>query len=1190
LEKHRSIRFKKLELQGFKSFPDKTELLFNEDICAIVGPNGCGKSNILDALRWVLGEQGPSQLRARAMSDVIFNGTAGRKPVGMAVITLTIECPAGSLPLAFEEIEISRRLYRSGESEYLINRSPCRLKDIVDLFLDTGMGKGAFSLIEQGRVDALVTAKPEDRRVFLEQMAGIEKYKARKKEALSKLTITENNLARVQDVVAEVKSRRISLARQARKASKYRSIKQDLDELICLSYAGRYLRLKNELKSFKNTMTSLQNQMARNSAQHGVQSATLLESRKQVDSAQQKLGQASEKADQAEMSINYLKKRIADLKNRESDLQNEHDQAIRDISDIENQDVDLKTQLEELMKKRTDNHDLLMELKIQTTKLENAHQKLTEADKKRSKDLAELRNIRLTQIEKLSRIQNRLTTITEGTRRVKKQNVIMTSEYEKFKNLETASKVKCSDAATQVKALQKKCNQTNLKLQKISREIAEKKELFNEIARKNKSIEHQLLNVESRLESLRDVIAVGEDFDSGVRSVLTKFRDMNDSDGNPLISGTIADLYETDPELEKSVAVALHNYMQDVIVSSDEGMNKISNFLCEQNLGRVTIRDASRSTASASENQISQDISDELIRMRKILKVDQDFSFMFDRLLTNIYLVTEDGKAQQLAAKFPDLQIVTKSGKSYGPGRVIVIAGANDNRLAYRHRRIEMKDLEVQKNKLQTILSTEIALQKDADTESKELEKNRITAASELAEANQELAVANRDLDHLEKEFSRITKRLTLAIAEQKNSKEELETLEKQHIMLSEQLKTAAEERDLSGEITDSESELEKLRMKSSSVRDQMMESRILLRTTEEQTRRTAREEARVNLEIQRLAERNKRQNGVVISKLNSLNATQKDRASREKDLQEYLKKEPENQQQIDILRRKLEQVRKADEALAEEIRDLEKTGREIENSTADVRVKMAGIEAAMNSLLENNSLDIQSLAEKMNSIPDERELKDWKEQIGLLQNSMQVLGDVNLGAEKEHRELVERNRFLEEQTKDLEDSIISLRSTIQQINRASRIRFNDAFKIVNTYFSEVFHQLFEGGEAFLQLLDPDDPLESGVDVVCKPPGKRARTIDLLSGGEKALAALSLLFAGFRYKPSPLLFLDEVDAPLDEANVARFTLFLKDLAQVTQVVMITHNATTMEAANILYGITMAEPGISKLVSARLSIL
>ncbi|MCD4655039.1 AAA family ATPase, partial [bacterium] len=263
---------------------------------------------------------------------------------------------------------------------------------------------------------------------------------------------------------------------------------------------------------------------------------------------------------------------------------------------------------------------------------------------------------------------------------------------------------------------------------------------------------------------------------------------------------------------------------------------------------------------------------------------------------------------------------------------------------------------------------------------------------------------------------------------------------------------------------------------------------------------------------------------------------------------------------------------------------------RQLERDIADIRVRIASVESAVQSLRDDTSLDLDRLAESLEHIPDEQELSDWKEQMIRLQNSLQMLGDVNLAAEKEHRELVERNRFLEEQTRDLEESISSLRSTIQQINRASRVRFMDAFDIVKKHFCEIFRQLFNGGKASLELLDPDDPLESGVDIVCKPPGKRARTIDLLSGGEKALAALSLLLAGFRYKPSPLLFLDEVDAPLDEANIVRFTEFLKDLAKVTQVVMITHNAITMEAADILYGITMEEPGISRLVSARLNML
>ncbi|MBN1298045.1 AAA family ATPase, partial [bacterium] len=426
--------------------------------------------------------------------------------------------------------------------------------------------------------------------------------------------------------------------------------------------------------------------------------------------------------------------------------------------------------------------------------------------------------------------------------------------------------------------------------------------------------------------------------------------------------------------------------------------------------------------------------------------------------------------------------------------------------------------------------------------------------------------------------------------AEQEACRRELTELKDRRESVLKEIEAAGNDDGVAFEIDAVEREQERLQVDSAGIRDRMMEIRLQLQSTEERIESVKRETERLDEETHRLTDLATRLRDQATKKRAQRTAAQTDRQALEGELTHGMQAMPGMKQQVGNIQAQLERTCQAEKELATQLADLEKKDRQLERELSDIRVRQAGMTSAAEALTADAFGDLDTAADDLGRIPDGDEIEDWRKQIDILQSNLDMLGDVNLAAEQEHRELVERNRFLDEQIRDLQDSIASLRATIQQINKASRIRFSEAFETVNTHFGQVFQRLFSGGDAFLELIHPDDPLESGVDIVCKPPGKRARTIDLLSGGEKALAALALLLAGFRYRPSPLLFLDEVDAPLDDANVERFTEFLKELAEVTQVVMVTHNATTMEAADVLYGITMEEPGISRLVSARLAML
>lgn len=1181
----RTIRFKKLSLQGFKSFSDYTQLSFEDAICAIVGPNGCGKSNILDALRWVLGEQGPSQMRARSMSDVIFNGSAKRKPVGMAEVTLTIDTPAGLLPLTYEEIAVTRRLYRSGESEYLVNRIPCRLKDITDLFLDTGVGRGAYSLIEQGRVDALVTARPEERRGFIEQIAGIEKFKVRKKEALSQLTSTENNLSRVRDIISEVHSRRASLARQARKAIKYRTLKTELEDLQKVLSGARYAKIQRELNDLSTQTEHLENVSARTVAQIALQSAALQECHKGVDTAQNTLRKTAESFDQIENRIDYLENRIKDFDDRQQELKMEIETEQAEALLLDRQYVDLKKQATNLDQELNVLADRAQVVADEVDMLETKRRDKDAQIRQLREQLVDARARRLKQITESSDLRNKIQGGTERLRYLMQRQTELVQENEHLiGNQQDASrgladlKEKIARLETEMSALHEHCQVVTADKDKATLVLKEAGDCV-------RSIEKERFSLQSRLESLQEIDAVGEGLDSGVKHVLKRFP--RSSDTKPEIAsivGTLADIYDTPDEYEEAVTAALYSRLQDIIVSGAAEFDEICRFLAEMPPGRVTVRHVSE--ANVFPGKIGQAPLG-LKALVDCVSTADEFKPIFDDLLAGVVWAPDAETAAGAAADNPEAIIVTPDGLLWGPGRVRTFGRSIDNRPIYRRRRKEIIDL---KNKVADRLHNEqtaIEIYKNCDGQLQKVIAVWTDIQQKSAYTTQQLAIANGELSHRRNALDEISRRQAAVTKEKKNLIEEMSGIEQRLETWRQTLEKLGAQTNISDNLNKLESILEQADKESVALRDEATEKRIAARSTADRAEFVQREQARLQNEIGRLekiADQHRRQAKAKHEQVIVEEARRKELLT---ELGALVADAPVRKTRLETLKSQLEQSNQARQDTAAQLAELEQADRALERELADIRVKRASLESAQESLFEGLAWNPVEEAENLGRLPDDTEIEDWKQRIEVLQQSVSLFSDVNLGAEQEHREMVERSRFLDEQLQDLEHAVQSLRTTIQQINRTSKIRFIEAFDVVTEHFGIIFQGLFGGGEAMLEMTDPNDPLESGVDIVCKPPGKRARSIDLLSGGEKALSALALLLAGFKYRPSPLLFLDEVDAPLDEHNIARFTNFLRSLAETTQIVLITHNPMTMEIADTLYGVTMEEPGVSKLVGARL---
>ncbi len=1181
----RAIRFKKLSLQGFKSFSDYTQLSFEDAVSAIVGPNGCGKSNILDALRWVLGEQGPSQLRAHSMSDVIFNGSAKRKPVGMAEVTLTIESPAGLLPLSYEEIAITRRLYRSGESEYLINRTPCRLKDITDLFLDTGVGRGAYSLIEQGRVDALVTARPDERRGFIEQIAGIEKFKVRKKEALSQLASTENNLARVRDVISEVHSRRASLARQARKAIKYRTVKTELEDLQKALSGARYAKIQHELRELSSRTEHLENAMSRTAAQIALQSAALQESHKGVDTAQESVRKCAESFDQIENRIDYLENRIKDFEDRQRELEAEIEAELVEADSLNCQCSELNNQsalLERELEKLAD------QAKVVIGEVETLETRRREKEAQihlLRERLVDARARRLKQITGTTNLRNRIQGGAERLRYLAQRQTELGFETDRLiANQQEASR-QVADLVERIRQLETEIGV----LQERQQVAAADKDMatlaFKEAGDCLRSFEKERLSLQSRLESLQEIDAAGEGLDSGVKQVLKRFpRSLDNKQDVAAVIGTLADIYDTPDEYEEAVTAALYSRLQDIIVSGTDEFDEICRFLTDAQPGRVTVRRVSENSGLSAK---TDDGSPGLQALIDCISTADEFKPIFAELLANAFLAPDVETAAGIAAEYPGAIIVTLDGLRWGPGSVRTFGRSVDNRPIYRRRRKEIIDL---KNRVADKIHQEqaaIRVYQDCDGRLQTTVAAWMEIQQTTSHANQQLAIARGELAHRNNARDETIHRHAVITKEKESLIDEMDGIEHRIQSWREALESLEAQTDISEDLNRLESALDQSDKESVRLREEVAEKRILARSTADRAEFVSRERARLCSETARFVKISEQHRRQADAKREQLAMEAARRKGLTEELEALVVDAPVRKHRLETLKSQLEQAIKARQDTAAHLAELEQADRALERELADIRVKQASLETARESLSEGLCWSPADEAKNLDRLPDDVEMDDWRQRIEMLQQSVSLFSDVNLGAEQEHREVVERSRFLDEQLQDLEHAVHSLRTTIQQINRTSKTRFIEAFDVVTEHFGIVFQGLFGGGEAMLEMTDPDDPLESGVDIVCKPPGKRARSIDLLSGGEKALAALALLLAGFKFRPSPLLFLDEVDAPLDEHNIARFTNFLRSLAKTTQIVLITHNPMTMEVADTLYGVTMEEPGVSKLVGARL---
>ncbi len=1238
-EESKLFKLKKVELLGFKSFADSTRLVFADGIAAIVGPNGCGKSNLSDAISWVLGEQSARILRGERMADVIFNGTATRPPTGMAEVSVTLVdpehveaetkepeataqenllpatdstpipanvdagasnghgAPAEGRPPALlhraGEITVTRRLFRSGESEYLINGEICRLRDIQDLFMGTGLGPESYAIIEQGRIGQILSSKPSDRRAILEEAAGVSKFKTRKRLAEAKLESSRQNLARITDILEEVTKQVNSLKRQASKARRCREMQEELRGRMKVVIASHLLVLEAECRRLRDELSSLQGECSLSAQQleeleREQKAATLrheeLESR--LTQSRDQLAQGDLERHRLESSLEQARQQIAGLEARITEGGAECGQLRAQLGHVQEEFRELDRRGEQLQREQTAARQAVTHLSAQKDDLTlrvSAGESQAEA----------CRQALLASVSEAADLRNQLVQAQEAGLALDRQAARAQAEKETAE-LERARLARDLEAAgsehargeSSLAALARSVSETAITLDRAREEESASRDQLE-------TLRQEFSGATARKQALEESLARHAYTTESVRRLLSGEIPANGHRFRPL--GLLADFVKVSPGYEEVVEEFLKNDLDCVVVERHEEARSGIALLRSEGAGRSTFfvtRVPSNGHTNGHGDPDVRGARGVVAHVRDLVSFEARLGLNGDLALPaleNAYVVEDATSAERLACEFPDCHFLTPTGEHYHHRLVSGGRGASAGPLALRR---DFRELERRTKQLESDVRAAEAKLEDAGASVARLEEDWRRLSAEKQEAEKKAVLADEKLRQKREVSDRAAERLRVLREEAATLDAERKSLHDREQSIRARLETAtAEQVRHESEVTQATQTARELRTRLDQLTPELADAQARLSALEERLRAAESTRARwleqgdeVRARLVRLQDQcegwcqDQR-------RLEAEMAAGRARLAELKDQQEAARAEL----------RELEQESLAARARRDELSPSIDAARALLDSRRDKRseaeVALARAESDLHHLAGQCRDELGAEpARLLEELPAEtalsgEALQAAEEALRDLKARIEGLGPVNMMALEELQEAEERFRFLETQRQDLLASIEDTAQAIREIDEVSRQQFLEAFKAVNGYFAESFRTLFGGGIGEMRLSDEADP-NSGLDIVAQPPGKRLQNVLLLSGGEKALAALALLIAIFRYMPSPFCILDEVDAPLDESNVDRFTRLIQQMSRHTQFILITHNKRTMEIAQLLYGVTMEDAGVSKLVSVR----
>jgi chromosome segregation protein len=1183
--------FKTLEMTGFKSFADRTVLQIERGITAVVGPNGCGKSNILDALRWALGEQSARELRGSHMQDVIFNGSETRHPTGMAEVSVTFDNSDGRLPVDFSEVQVTRRVYRSGESEYLLNKAPCRLKDIHEIFMDTGIGTSAYSMVGQGKMDMILSSKPEERRYLFEEAAGIIKYKMRKKVAMRKLESADQNLLRLGDIILEVERQMRSLKRQVNAAIRFRELTEQLRDLEIRAAFLKFTFLSSRVVEMKARFAAASDRYEKVSTETSQLEARYEELGLQRLEVDRVLTARRETVHDIGTEMEKLERQLALLRQQIEFSKEQQQQALREHEQFTERARSLEGQMARTVERGSGVSEEALRCRAALEAKEREHAEASEASAQADLQLENLRKAEVDRVNFRAETRTELETLGVSIGNIEAQlEAIYGRQADEGQRREELLAKQAEVQAVEAEK-QKLLAETEAKQAEATAEREEKLRRLRVVNEHWQNERERKSSTEARLRSLRELRDAYEGFAQGVRAVM--LAKQNQLAEVPGIIGPAGDLISTDKNYERAIEAALGGSINNIIVERAEDAKAAINFLKRHQAGRVTFLPLDTIRAGGRDDARNLRGGGIVGPAIEVVQFDPHIRIAVDYLLHNTVIVETLDDAIRLTRENRycprlvtlDGEVVSSSGAVTGGrtknesrgllGRsaeiteleeVVEKASSEIHRLAGQGQKltIEIQQLTEQ---LREFEKSESALQREL----KELGVVVARQAEALANlsASAESLAAERDALCAKREGLEAKRREALARAESLDVDDE--SLQRS---IAEAQDRAAKARQAVSVLG---SELTELRVQMAQLEQQIEQSGRDAEREQREREEALREAAR-RLELTAQFEAQQK----ALAEEVALQIERSKALSETKDEAHAKVVEAENQRnelldETEALEKRLKELREQSRQAMAEVHELEK---QLQHDEDTIHFFQELIQTEYHIALP--SLTAEEVGtDDYDDATREKLVEDLRKQV-------QRMGPVNVGAIEEYEEMEKRHQFLTSQSNDLQQARQTLLDVIARSDKKIREMFMETFNNVAENFRRYFRTLFNGGQARIYLLDESDPLESGIEIEARPPGKKPQSISLLSGGECALTAVALLFAIFKAKPSPFCVLDEVDAPLDDANIGRFLDLLQEFTNESQFVVITHSKQTMARADVLYGVTQQERGVSQLVSVRIT--
>ena len=1176
---------KNIEVQGFKSFAQKINFEFHNGITGIVGPNGSGKSNVGDAVRWVLGEQSAKQLRGGNMQDVIFSGTELRKPLSFASVAITLDNSDHKLPVDFEEVTVTRRLYRSGESEYRINGSSCRLKDINEMFYDTGIGKEGYSIIGQGQIDKILSGKPEDRRELFDEAEGIVKFKRRKNTTLKKLEEEQQNLVRVTDILSELTKQLEPLERQSETAKIYLAKRESLKELDVNMFLLEYEHTGNLIRELEEKTRIAENQLqeakdahSRTKEEYERLEKSLEELNQRMDALREESRDRAIRKQQLSGEINVLHEQIlageqndSHYRSRLLTIQEDTEKKSADREELEEQRADLQAKLREISKELSDEQEKLDNIQSNieecTQAVEDGKNEIIEILNSRAntKGKAQRFDAMMEQLDiRKAGISQRILSLK--TQEEEQQSAISRAkkEYDTITEAIQAIQEEGSHLTTEIKAIQETMKQQNTELEESQR-------AYHREA--------------SRLESLKNITERYDGYGNSIRRV------MEQKDHVPGIRGVVADIIHVEKNYEIAIETALGGSIQNIVTDNEQTAKEMIEFLKKNRYGRATFLPLNSISQRGEFTQRGALNEPGAIGLASgLVSADKEYKGLIGYLLGKVLVVDNIDHAIAIAGKYRhSIRMVTQEGESLSPGGSMT-GGAFKNNSNLLGRRREIEELE---KKVKELASRYNEIRQSMEDNRRKRNEMRDIVSS-LQQKFQEQSIgqntARMNIEQLEKKAEEIRGSYVRIQREEEEIRRQTREMQADNAQITQELETSKkDEEELETFIETRQKELEDWK------KDEAQTLEIL-----EKIRLDASASQQKESFIKENLKRLKEEIGVLSKEkeeiLDSLEKGSQETAEKRKTIKNV-------QAEIESFAAKEEASRKQLEKLQQEKEESTKSHKEffvkrdeLSNQISLLDKECFRLKTQAEKIEENREARISYMWEEYEITPNnalqyrKEELSDrhvMKQQIHKLKDEIRSLGSVNVNAIEDYKELLERHTFLSGQYNDLLEAEKTLEQIIQELDEGMRKQFTEKFGEIQKEFDKAFKELFGGGRGTLELAEDEDILEAGIKIISQPPGKKLQNMMQLSGGEKALTAIALLFAIQNLKPSPFCLLDEIEAALDDSNVGRFAGYLQKLTKNTQFIIITHRRGTMNAADRLYGITMQEKGVSTLVSVDL---